>query len=178
MGSSTVAYANANNVSVAYKVRTHIAKALQARCKAIRAAVNTYNVAALSLTPPRPTVDWKKVSHYSFLDEFALLHDTRDDVRQRPWATPVSQQIIRRSCRIECVREQLIRSRVEAQRLFTWIADEGETFTRVVEKLTVSNSLALQPVLDYIERRTAINSRHIIRLQQLEELANFGVSLT
>lgn len=162
---------------LAYKVRTHIAKALQTRCKAIRNAVSAYNAAALSLTPPRPTVDWQKVSHYSFLDEFALLHDANDDVRQRPWASPVGQQILRRCRRLDRAREQIVRSHVEAQRLFTWIADENEAFARVVQDLNTSGSKVLTPVLDYVERRTAINSRHITRLRQIEELTEFEGTL-
>ncbi|KAJ3728318.1 hypothetical protein C8R42DRAFT_716267 [Lentinula raphanica] len=72
-----------------YKMRTHIAHALQKRSKAIRTAVATYNAAALNLDPPRPTVDWAKVSHYSFLDQFDILADTRYSVLEKPWAKPV-----------------------------------------------------------------------------------------
>lgn len=125
------------------------------------------------MTPPRPTVDWQKVSHYSFLDEFALLQDANDDVRQRPWASPVGQQILRRSRRLERAREQIVRSRVEAQRLYTWIVDENEAFARIVEDLNTSNPNMLPPVLDYIERRTTINARHVTRLRQIEELPEF-----
>lgn len=64
---------------------THIAKSLQRRCKVIQYAVKVYNSAALALDPPRPTVDWSKVSHYSFLDEFVLLQDTKQNVSDRWW---------------------------------------------------------------------------------------------
>jgi hypothetical protein len=60
----------------AYQMCTHIAKSLQTRCKAIQNAVKAYNAAAMALSPPCPTVDWSKVSHYGFLDEFSLLRDT------------------------------------------------------------------------------------------------------
>ena len=56
-----------------YKARTHLAKSLQTRCKAIRSATDTYNKAARLLDPPRPPLDWAQVSRYSFLEEFNLL---------------------------------------------------------------------------------------------------------
>ncbi|THU89328.1 hypothetical protein K435DRAFT_821451 [Dendrothele bispora CBS 962.96] len=66
-----------------YKMRTHIANALQKRSKAIRRAVNRYNKAAMSLNPQQLTLDWTKVSHFSFLDQFNILQDTRHSVLVR-----------------------------------------------------------------------------------------------
>ncbi|TFY56283.1 hypothetical protein EVJ58_g7737 [Rhodofomes roseus] len=160
----------------AYKVRTHIAKALQRRCKAIRNAVKAYNAAAVALDPPRPTVDWEKVSHYSFLDEFSLLCDTRDDVRKKPWATSSGREIIRRSRRIERAREQVVRSCVEARRLYSSIAEENARFMRIIENLAKENSPVLGPVIEYVERRTNAHARHLVRLRQIEALPAFDVS--
>ena len=70
--------------SAAYHMRTHIAKALQSRCKAIRNAVKAYNTAATHLEPPRPPISWEAVSHINFLEEFNLLHNTRQDIRDKP----------------------------------------------------------------------------------------------
>ncbi|KAJ7810225.1 hypothetical protein B0H14DRAFT_3090839 [Mycena olivaceomarginata] len=44
-----------------YKMRSHIAKALQARSKAIRNAIERYNKVALSMEPPMPTLDWDQI---------------------------------------------------------------------------------------------------------------------
>jgi hypothetical protein len=72
-----------------YRMRTHIAKSLQRWCKAIQNAAKAYNAAAMALDPPRPTLNWAKASHYSFLEDFELLRDTRQDIRSKPWAQPV-----------------------------------------------------------------------------------------
>ena len=69
-------------------MRTHIAKALQSRCKAIRNAVKTYNAAAAELVPPHSPISWETVSHINFLEEFNLLHDTRQDIHEKPWSQP------------------------------------------------------------------------------------------
>ena len=50
---------------------------------------------ALALDPPCPTVDWSKVSHYSFLDEFVLLQDTRQDISDRWWSKPAVHTTIK-----------------------------------------------------------------------------------
>jgi hypothetical protein len=65
-----------NSEHAGYCMRTHIAKSLQTRCKAIQNAVKTYNTAALEMNPPRPTLDWSKASHYTFLEDFELLRNT------------------------------------------------------------------------------------------------------
>lgn len=57
-------------------MRTHISKTLQTRCKAIQNAVKKYNEAASEIDPPRPPLEWSRVSHYNFLDEFNLLRET------------------------------------------------------------------------------------------------------
>ncbi|KAJ7866709.1 hypothetical protein B0H13DRAFT_2236793 [Mycena leptocephala] len=44
-----------------YKLRKHIAKALQARSKAIKAAIAKYNDTAEAMEPPMPTLDWEDV---------------------------------------------------------------------------------------------------------------------
>ncbi|KAG1853644.1 hypothetical protein F4604DRAFT_1933044 [Suillus subluteus] len=64
---------NISQTGTSYKMCTHISKSLQTRCHAIQNAVKTYNAAAAALSPPRPQLDWSKVSHYSFLEEFNLL---------------------------------------------------------------------------------------------------------
>ncbi|KAI0371846.1 hypothetical protein BV20DRAFT_1051440 [Pilatotrama ljubarskyi] len=87
---------NKLNISrTGYKARTYIAKSLQRRCQAIHNAVNAYNAAARELSPPREVLDWSKVSHYAFLEEFTLLCDTKNDIREKPWAKPVVHEAMR-----------------------------------------------------------------------------------
>ncbi|KAI1787602.1 hypothetical protein LXA43DRAFT_861663, partial [Ganoderma leucocontextum] len=110
----------------AYRVRTHIAKSLQKRCKAIRAAVKSYNAAALALTPPRPTPDWSRISHFSFLEEFTLLNDTRNNIRDKPWGQPLVRETMRTARRIKRATEELETVQREARRVHTSITDEDE----------------------------------------------------
>ena len=88
-------------------MRTHIAKNLQKRCKTIRVAVKEYNTAAAALDPPGKVLDWDNVSHYSFLEEFPLLKDTRNDITAKKWAQPLVREMIRTARRIDRAKEEL-----------------------------------------------------------------------
>ncbi|KAH9951708.1 hypothetical protein B0H21DRAFT_842744 [Amylocystis lapponica] len=167
-----------NLSQTAYRIRTHVAKSLQARCQAIRNAVQVYNTAATALDPPRPTLDWSKVSHYSFLDEFNLLHDTNNDVREKPWARPAIRETMKQARRIDRAREELIRCNVEARRLRTSIHDEDSLFTTTLAKLRDEKSPLFEAVNVFCQRRRNVNALHIARLQQLERLEDFSGDLS
>ncbi|TFY68930.1 hypothetical protein EVJ58_g720 [Rhodofomes roseus] len=156
-----------------YRMRTHIAKSLQARCKAIQNAVKAYNEAAAALDPPRPTVDWQQASHYSFLDEVAFLQDTRGDICKKPWAEPLGREILKKARRVERAREELVRCNVEARRLYTSILDEHDRFNVVQEELRVQGAPLYTAVKEQCDRRRHINLKHLERLLRLSELDGF-----
>ncbi|KAJ7798059.1 hypothetical protein B0H14DRAFT_3492934 [Mycena olivaceomarginata] len=54
-----------------YKLRKHIAKALQARSKGVRSALDRYNATAVMLSPPRTQLSWER-------DQFLLLQRPRN----------------------------------------------------------------------------------------------------
>jgi hypothetical protein len=121
--------------ATAYRMRTHIAKSLQARCKAIRNAVDKYNAAAAALSPPRQAVDWSRVSHYGFLEEFGLLRGTRQDVIDKPWSQPAVRETMKQHLRIKRAREEITACNVQIRRLQTSIHDEDLFFDSVLLKL-------------------------------------------
>ena len=90
-------------------MRTHIAKALQKRSKAIQRAVKTYNTAASALDPPRQTIDWNTVSHYKFLKKFPLLRNTSQDLTGKRWALPAVRETMKQWRRICRAHEEIIR---------------------------------------------------------------------
>ncbi|KAJ7867007.1 hypothetical protein B0H14DRAFT_3084169 [Mycena olivaceomarginata] len=71
-----------------YKLWKHIAKALQARSKGVRSALNRYNNAAVMLSPPRTQLSWEQIIEYTFLADFDLLQEGREDIRSEPWVQP------------------------------------------------------------------------------------------
>ncbi|KAJ3861132.1 hypothetical protein EV359DRAFT_66742 [Lentinula novae-zelandiae] len=91
--------------STSYKMRTHISNALQCRSKAIQNAVKTYNSAAAAIG--QPTLDWVKVTHYSFLDQFNILQDTRHSILDKKWADPVVRHLMKQHRQVARAKEEI-----------------------------------------------------------------------
>lgn len=157
----------------AYKVRTYIAKNLQRRSEAIRTAVKEYNAAAQSLNPPRPTLDWAKVTHYAFLDEFELLRDTRNDIRAKPWAQPLVREVMKKSRRVVRAREELVRCNVEIRRLHTSIIDENAALDHAVHDARLRGDTIAGPLDVFSTRRKRINARLLVIISQIHALEGF-----
>ncbi len=152
-------------------MRTHIAKSLQKRCKAIRTAVKQYNVAAATLTPPCPELNWDAVSHFSFLEEFSLLQDTHNDIRSKKWAQPLVRETMRSANRVARAEEELVNVNREALRVHTSIRDEDTLFTGVLGTLKERDGLLYGAVNDWCRCRRATNAHlmaHLLRLYALE----------
>jgi hypothetical protein len=94
-------------------MRKHITKALQARSKAVRAAIDRYNDAAVALTPPMPRITWEQVVEYAFLADFDILRDTRAEVQAKTWTRPAYRLAMDRYFKILRAREEIKRLNVE-----------------------------------------------------------------
>lgn len=158
-------------------MRTHIAKSLQARCKAIKNAVKIYNKSALALDPPRPTIDWSAASHYKFLEDFAFLQGAQDELRSKPWSEPLGREILKKARRIDRAREEIERCNVEVRRLYTSILDEHDLFSTAQQQLREQESPLCGVLDEFCDRRRRINLRHLQRLELISQLDGFTGSL-
>lgn len=154
-------------------MRTHIAKALQKRSKAIQRAVKTYNAAAFALDPPRPTIDWNTVSHYKFLEDFPLLRNTSQDLTGKRWALPAVRETMKQWRRVCRAREEIIRCNVEIRRLHTSIIDEGRNFDKILAQSAVLGPIH-GAVRDFITRRTHINVRLLHKISKIYDIEGFS----
>ena len=114
-------------------MRVHIAKALQTHCSAIKNAVDEYNSVAAPLG--RRTLDWSEVSHVRYIEEFALLRETRPEVSEKPWISNSGRLALQKYRRIKRAREEITRLNVEVRRLHTTILDESITMNQVLARL-------------------------------------------
>ncbi|KAJ7812493.1 hypothetical protein B0H14DRAFT_3090485 [Mycena olivaceomarginata] len=124
-----------------YKMRSHIAKALQARSKAIRNAIERYNKVALSMEPPMPTLDWDQVVNYGFLGDFDLLRDTTDSISSRPWTRRSYRLAMDSYFKILRAREEIQRLNIEIKRVVTWIDNEDRFLRKKEEELKETDPL-------------------------------------
>ncbi|KAJ7727400.1 hypothetical protein B0H16DRAFT_1779478 [Mycena metata] len=115
-----------NQLETGYKMRKHIAKALQTRSEVVKNAIDRYNLAALAMDPPSPTLTWSEVVEYVFLADFEFLRATDGELNEKPWTRPACRLAMTMYFKIVRAREEIVRLNVEIRRLVTWISDEDE----------------------------------------------------
>ena len=152
---------------------THIAKSLQVCCKIIKCATDAYNIAAAELNPPRQCVDWAKLFLYSFLEEFALLQDIRNNVSDKLWAKPVTQAAIKVYDRAQHAREEISWLNLKVRHFYTSIRDEHVLFANALGTLSTSDPVrgALQ---DFVDRRQVMHCHLLLRILQVYALPGFS----
>jgi hypothetical protein len=155
-------------------MRKHISKALQSRSQAIRSALERYNTAARLLPTPRCQLDWKEVVEYAFLADFDLLRDARQDISNRPWATPAGRLAMDLYFKIARAHEEITRLNIEIRRVATYIRDEDH-FLQYSETnaLQTNARLALQIKLHRAERGR-FHNHHRRRLRDIARLDGFS----
>jgi hypothetical protein len=161
-----------------YKLRKHIAKALQARSRAVRTALTNYNAAAARMSPPRESLDWEQVVDYAFLSDFDLLRDGREDIRDEAWAKPSGRIAMDMYFKIERAGEEIGRLNVEIKRLMTYVRDEDEFLRReeIRVREEVGEAMAHQ-VHTYRMRQGRFHDEHRYRLYRLRSIPGFTGSL-
>ncbi|KAJ7671231.1 hypothetical protein B0H14DRAFT_3102334 [Mycena olivaceomarginata] len=95
-----------NMSGTGYKLRKHIAKALQTRSKTIRTAL--------------------EVVEFTFLSDFDLLRDLEGNAAIRPWATPAARALMDTHFKILRAKEEIQHLNIEIRRLVTYIRDERD----------------------------------------------------
>jgi len=169
-------------------MRKHIAKALQARSKAVKNAIERYNTAAVVLEPPMAQLTWEQVVDYAFLADFDILRDTRAEVQSRPWTRPSYRLAMDSYFKILRAREEIRRLNIEIRRVITWIPDENrilrvkeselmEVEGKMDEEVEGDQQMAVQVRL-YRERRGRFNDTHMRRFWALRRLPGFTGTLT
>ncbi|KAJ7708496.1 hypothetical protein B0H14DRAFT_3082218 [Mycena olivaceomarginata] len=163
-----------NRSQTGYKMRKHIAKALQARSKAVRNAIDRYNSAASLLDPPMRQLTWEQVVEYAFLADFDILRDTRAEIQSRPWTRPAYRLAMDRYFKILRAREEIRRLNVEIPRVVTWIRDENRILRR--KEAELNSGMAVQVRL-YRERRGRFDEAHMRRFWALARTPGFTGSV-
>ncbi|KAJ7892561.1 hypothetical protein B0H14DRAFT_3081486 [Mycena olivaceomarginata] len=150
-----------NMSGTGYKLRKHIAKALQTRSKTIRTALGRYNAAATSLDPPRRTLKWEEVVEFTFLSDFDLLRDPEGNAVIRPWATPAARALMDTHFKILRAKEEIQRLNIEIRRLVTYIRDERDFLVAKEEEIRETD-----PDLAFFRGR--FDDTHMKRLRKLQ----------
>jgi hypothetical protein len=164
-------------LSTGYALRKHIAKALQSRSQAIRTALDRYNTAAAALSPPRPGLSWNNIIEYAFLADFDLLRDSRQDIRERPWATPAARAAMDQYFKIERAREEITRLNIEILRVVTHIRDETRFLLSHEAKVRKTDTGLAHQISLYRNERSRCNEQHMHRFRKLAKRRGFTGSI-
>ncbi|KAI6035894.1 hypothetical protein BKA83DRAFT_4506432 [Pisolithus microcarpus] len=154
-----------NQAGTGYKLCKHIAKALKACSAAIRTALDWFNTAARTCSPPHPQLTFKEVVEYTFLADFDLLRNaTREDISQRLWAAPAAHAAMDQY--FKCLM-------VEVHRTITYLHDEAHYVKACIAQLQVSHPpLAYQVQLHY-NVRAKFTNHHLCLLTEIAHLPGF-----
>ena len=118
----------------------------------------------------------EEICQYNYIEQFALLQDTRNDLRNKPWAKPLYREVFKLRHRIERAREEILRCNVETRRLHTSIRDQAILFRSV---LTQSDGSPIYgAVREFITRRIRINYALLNRIAEIQGLEGFTGELT
>ncbi|KAF8185870.1 hypothetical protein K438DRAFT_2154751, partial [Mycena galopus ATCC 62051] len=176
-----------NQSQTGYKMRKHIAKALQARSKAVKNAIDRYNDAAITPDPPMPRLSWEQVVEYAFLADFDILRDTRAEVQSKPWTRPAYRLAMDRYFKILRAWEEIKRLDIEIRRVVTWISDENRFLRRMEKNLRVADGKTEEQVEEerqmavqvrlYRQRRRRFDAGHLERFGKLAQTPGFTGSL-
>ncbi|KAJ6566685.1 hypothetical protein B0H19DRAFT_1374151 [Mycena capillaripes] len=166
--------AKCNMSDTGYKLRKHIAKALQARSKAVKNGITRYNEVAQTMTPPKPTLDWEEVVEYAFLADFDLLREEREDIRGELWAQPAGRAAMDQHYKLLRADEEIQRLNVEIRRLVTYMVDKAVFLAAEEGRLREEGeeALAVQVGLLRMER-VRFTAVHMSRLTKLSKDPGF-----
>jgi hypothetical protein len=161
-----------------YKQRVHLAKALRTRSHAVKNAVARYNDMAVRLIPPRPRLDFQQVMDYVHVGEFDLLRDSRYKIGERPWSLPLVREASVAYFKICRAHEELLRVRIEARRLWSYMESRENSMSELLDELATSDLILIPLLEDRLTRFRDTNATHEQRLLQLTSLPGFQELMT
>ncbi|KAK6975041.1 hypothetical protein R3P38DRAFT_3335209 [Favolaschia claudopus] len=172
-------FAKVGQPGLAYKIRSHIANALRVRSRAIRTALDKYNIAASTLIPPGRQLEWKDVIDYAFLAEFDIIRDVSRHETAREWATPAARELLDRYHKLKRAKEEITRLNIEIKRFVTYMRDERRFLLKKEKEIHATDPHLAFFIGRYRDQRGRFDSTHMERLKGLKKLGRrFTGSLT
>lgn len=153
------------------KLRTHIAKALKTRSKAIRSAVSDYNRVAAKFQ--RAQLDIETILQYISVGEFDLLRGNQYDYTAIPWMRPTERDVAARHFKLQRAKEEITRLNVEIKRLLAYIRHEEKVWEDLISKLKSTTPCLAHQAAKHLKRFLCLNQTHVSRLARLTLLHGY-----
>lgn len=126
------------------------------------------------MSPRRPSLQWDEVVEYTFLSNFDLLRDARQDVSKRSWATPTGRLALDTYFKRRRAEEDIVRLNIEIRRLLTYMGDEDSYVRACEDALTTQSPALAYQVSLYRSTRARFNMDHLRTLQAISRLRGFS----
>lgn len=111
---------------------------------------------------------------YSFLAEFDILRDSRDNIRAKAWSNPSVRVIIEKYHRFVRAKEEIVCLNVELRRLRTWIRDEERAIWTVLKALRPTDPALAYELSRRLHLRQLVNMKIEKRLLTVERMNTFS----
>jgi hypothetical protein len=115
---------------------------LHTHSNALQKALEWYNTVAAARNPPAPKLSWDQVVGFAFLADFNLLRHSRQDICEKPWASPSNRAIRDQYFKIQRAQEEIEWLNVKIRQVVTYMEDE-ETFLKAAEDAAAQTDLQL-----------------------------------
>ena len=133
-----------------------------------------YNTAAAQLNPPRQPISWESISHINFLEEFTLLHDTCQDIREKQWSQPAVWELMKLSQQVKRAQEEIQRCYISIRCLYTAIHDENDFFRMTLSRIWSGNLLIYGAIHDFIALQQQANDLLLSKLNILTNSPDYS----
>lgn len=120
---------------------------------------------------------WESVIEYTFLSEFDLLQDTREDIRRKPWANSAVQEASDAYFWILCALEEIHQLNIEIRQVITKIKAEDTYLRQAVDQLKDQDPLLSYQVEKYCLEHAWFNVIHMRRFHALAWHPSFSGSM-
>ncbi|KAJ7094757.1 hypothetical protein B0H15DRAFT_921729 [Mycena belliarum] len=147
--------------------------------KAVKAAIERYNAAADAMTPPKDHLSWEQVVEYTFLADFDLLCEGREDIRGEPWALPSGRAAMDQHYKLLRADEEIKRLNIEIRRFVTYMVDEEAFLLHHEERLVAESKPGLAHQVGRHRMECArFNVLHMVSLGKLSTEKGFTGSIS
>ena len=111
--------------------------------------------------PPCLNLSWDDVVNYAFLADFYLLHESCQDICDRPWTKPAYHIVIDQFFKIEHTHEEIQHLNIEIPCVITYIQDEDMFLQLKEDEIRKVNPGLAQQVGKYRMERAHFNDQHM-----------------
>lgn len=137
-------------------MREKIRHALKACCKAIKSALEEYNMCAAKLNPLHPALTWTSVIEAIYLRELNFLRDTCQDICTLKWAQPAHCEAMNLHFDLKCAHEEIPCLDTKVIRILTFMRDNHIAYYNAI-----CNNIITNPTLAY-ELSTQLDHQNVI----------------